>query len=560
MGIRKDQGSRENALILAGLGSVLFLTLFLRLYGIDWGLPTSLHPYYSYHPDEVPLLIWSQWLSQGQLVAKQFIYGGTFYFLILRACMYFGDMFSEFIGGFNALANAILVARYVQVFLALLTMLLVYECGRLMYDRKTGLVAALILALAPAHIVATQTVRPDAISAFMVTLIVLMAAKLLKSESADQRKLLIYTGITIGATAAFRLPLIGFGIMPAIAYAIARHRSGVGSFWKTFFHWNALWFTVSVVCTYVVLSPHPLVYPEAFREGIRTTMLYETRAFPDAVDRGPIFFQYGWRLLSQALGYPGYFLALGGAIFLLLRRRVEDNILLAGVGIYFVMLASVTLTFVRYTLPILPLLALLSGVAVIRLFNGVRESYAKITFTATVVILLAWTLAADVAFLHVTASKNVRELSSEWITQNIPHGKSTLLVKQYDGDDFFNPIMSPQHNNVSVLLTDGVDSRELFEKKMFDYIVLHELFYVDMERLGDRHPRKEVALFYEGMRDAGLKLVEEIKIPVKFLGLDFSGWFQALDYSVISPGIRIYQSPLERRPSSGEITGRNTGR
>ena len=85
--------SKGNAIAYASLGSILVLTLLLRLYGIDWGLPTSLHPYYSYHPDEAPLLIWSQWLSQGQLVTKQFIYGGTFYFLILRACMYFGDMF-----------------------------------------------------------------------------------------------------------------------------------------------------------------------------------------------------------------------------------------------------------------------------------------------------------------------------------------------------------------------------------------------------------------------------------------------------------------------------------
>lgn len=543
MGNQIDKESRESAFILAALGSILVLTLLLRLYGIDWGLPTSFHPYYSYHPDEVPLLIWSQWLSQGQLIPKQFIYGGTFYFLILRACMYFGDMFGASIGGFNALANAMLVARYLQVVLALLTVLLVYECGRLLYGRWTGVVAALILAIAPAHIVATQTVRPDAISAFLVTLIVLMAAKLLKSERHDQRKLLIYTGIVIGATAAFRLPLIGFGIMPAFAYIIAKQRSGEGPFWKSLFNWNVLWLTVMVISTYTVLSPHVLIYPEAFVEGIRTTLLYETRVFPDAMDRGPIFFQYGWRLLSQALGYPAYFLALGGVIYLLLRRQAEDKILLIGIGLYFVMLASVTLTFVRYTLPMLPLLALLSGVAVIRISEKLYHQYARITSYFVAGLLLTWILAADLAFLHVTASKNVRVQASEWIAQNIPQGKSILLVKQYDGDDFFNPIMSPQHNNMAVLLTDGSDSGELFVKKMFDYIVIHELFYADMERLGTRHPRKEVVLFNEGMTRAGLKLVKEFKIPVKFLGVDFSGSFEAIDYSVINPGIRIYQSP-----------------
>ncbi len=540
---RNVNGSKEGVFVFAALGSILMLTLYLRLYGIDWGLPSRLDPNYSYHPDEAFLFLWSQWLAQGKVVGKEFIYGGTFYFVILRACMYFGDMFREMIGGFNALANAILVARYLQVFLALLTMLLVYECGRLLYDRRTGLIAALILALAPAHIVATQTVRPDAISAFLITLIVLMATKLLKSESTDQRKLLVYTSIAIGATAAFRLPLIGFGIMPAFAYIIARQRSIGAPFWKSLVNSNVLWFTVMVVCTFVVLSPHPLMYPDAFMQGISTTMLYETRVFPDAMDRGPIFFQYGWRLLSQALGYPAYFLVLGGVAYLLARRRMEDKILLAGIGLYFVMLSSITWTVIRYTLPMLPLLALAGGVAVIRLFEGIRQYYLKIIFYGMAGLFLVWTLAADLALVNVVASKNVRVIASEWLTEHIPRDKSILLVKSYEEDDFFNPAIPPDLSIAAAHVTKGSDSRVLFVEKRYDYIVLHELFYADMERLGNRHPRKEVALFYEGMTGAGLKLVKEIKIPVKFLGIDFSASFEALDYSVINPGIRIYQSP-----------------
>lgn len=543
MGNQAVRTTRGNAIAYAGLGGILMLALFLRLYGIDWGLPTSLHPYYSYHPDEVPLLIWSQWLSQGQLVAKQFIYGGTFYFLILRACMYFGDMFREFIGGFNMLASAILVARYLQVFLALLTVLLVYECGRLLYDRKTGLVAALVLAIAPAHLVATQTIRPDAISAFLVALIVLMAAKLLRSESSGQRKLLVYSGIAIGAAAAFRLPLVGFGLLPAIAYVVARQRANGGLFWRLLFGWDALWLTLAVVLTYAVLSPHTLMYPEAFIMGIKVTMSFETAVFPDAVDRGPISFQYAWRLLQQALGYPGYFLALGGVVYALVRRRVEDKVVLAGIGLYFIMLSSVTWAVVRYTLPMLPLLALLSGVAVIQIFEKLRHVSTRGIIYLIAGMLLAWTLAADIAFLHVTASKNVREQTSDWIAQNIPQGKSTLVIKSYDEDDFFNPIIPPQYINMAILLVKGSDSRRLFAEMKFDYVVLHELFYSDMERLGSRHPREEVWGFYEGMTSAGLKLVKEIKIPVQLLGIDFSGSFEAMDFSVINPGIRIYQVP-----------------
>jgi len=397
--------------------------------------------------------------------------------------------------------------------------------------------------VAPAHIVATQTVRPDAISAFLVMLIVLMAVKLLRSEPTAHGKLLVYSGVVIGAAAAFRLPLIGFGLLPVITCVIARQRVNGGSFWRLMLDWNALWPVVAVVLTYAVLSPHTLMYPEAFVEGLKVTAKYETAVFSDAVDRGPVFFQYAWRLLHQALGYPGYFLALGGVVYALVRRRIEDKVVLAGIGLYFIMLASITWTVVRYTLPILPLLALLGGVVVIQILERTHHAYARGTVYVIAGFFLAWTLAADMALLHVVASKNVRVLSSEWITQNIPRDKSILVIKGYDEDDFFNPTIPPNHSIAAAFLTKGSDSRGLFVQKMFDYIVLHELLYADMERLGSKHPRKEVWGFYEGMTGARLKLIKEIKVPVQFLGIDFSGSFEAMDFSVINPGIRIYQAP-----------------
>lgn len=535
--------SKRSAMAYVSLGSILVLALFLRLYGIDWGLPNSDHPYYSYHPDEVPLLFWSEWLSQGHLVAKQFIYGGTFYFLILRACIYFGSILTEVVGGFNILASAILMARYLQVFLALLTILLVYECGRLFYDRKTGLIAALIMALVPAHIVATQNVRPDAISAFLVALIIFLAAKLLRSELSERRKLLIYSGMAIGAAAAFRLPLIGFGLLPVVAYIIARQQTLDCKFLRLVFDWSTFWFCVTIVLTYIVLSPHSLMFPEMFVAGIETTMKYETGVFPDAMDRGPIFFQYAWRIFHQALGYPVYFLALGGLVYALVRRRAEDNIVLIGVGLYFIMLSSVTWTLVRYTLPMLPLLTLLSGVAVIQAFEYVHHVYTRGIIYSAIVFLMAWTLVSDFALLHVVASKNARVQASEWITQNIPRGKSILLVKQYDGDDYFNPVMPPQFNNIDLTLIVGHDSKKFFTEKKIEYVILNEMLYSDMERLSSMHPREEVRDFHEVIKNTKMKLVKEIKVPVQFFGMDFSRSYAAIDFTVINPGIRIYQMP-----------------
>ena len=70
----------ESIILLA----VVALGLGLRLYGIRWGLPDAAHPGYSYHPDETLNLVWARWLVEGNIIPKQFIYGGTFYYTIVN--------------------------------------------------------------------------------------------------------------------------------------------------------------------------------------------------------------------------------------------------------------------------------------------------------------------------------------------------------------------------------------------------------------------------------------------------------------------------------------------
>jgi len=543
MEIRMVRINNGNVVAYASLASILLLTLLLRLYGIDWGLPTQIHPDHSYHPDETALLTIAQWMAQGGLHVKEFIYGGTLYFVLLRACIYFGDVFRDAIGGANTLANAILTARYFQVFIALVTILVVYECGRLLYDRKTGLVAALILAVSPAHIIATQTVRPDAISAFLVTVVMFTAAQLLKSENSGRASILLYSGVAIGALAAFRLPLAAFGLLPFFGYIKAKQRTSGGPIRKLLIDRNLAMMAVVVVLTYAALSPHTFIYPDWFLAGLKMTAGFETTQFPDAVDRGPVFFQYGWRLFRQALGYPAYLLALLGIVYAMMVRRAEDMVVLIGVGLYFAMLAAVTWTVVRYTLPVLPLLALLGGVAVIRTQEMARHFLVRMVVPAIAAIFFGWTLMADLALLHVVASKNVRTLSGEWIAENIPRDKSIVVIKNYLEDNFFNPSIPSSHRVAAEFVFKGNDNSRLFVPGNYDYVVLHEMFYSDIERLGERHPQQEIRDFYANWKRANMGLVKEWKIPFRFLGIDFSGSFTAMDFSVINPGIRVYRAP-----------------
>jgi len=533
--------NKDCVVAYVALGIILVLSVLLRMQGIDWGVPDSIHPYTSYHPDEVALLFWSDWLSQGHLLPKQFIYGGTFYFLILRSCIYFGDTLSSVLGGYNLISNAILLTRYLQVFLSVLTILLVYESGRLLYERTTALIASLVLALMPGHIIATQTVRPDAISVFLVALIVFLSAKLLRTNKSEIKKYLVYSGIAIGATSAFRLPLAVFGILPVFIFAVRMNLLSSTQIWKILLERPLYFLLISAVLSYVILSPHSVLYPEMLIEGIKTTVGYEGERIPDAVERGPIFYQYATRLLPQALSYPIYFILLIGLGTALVRRKTEDIFLLCGTGIYFILLSTITWTVVRYTVPLFPLLAILSGVAVQNIkerLNG--RSYLKGLYLSFA-FLISWAFLADLALVNSITSKNTRDEASSWILENIPRGKTVLMIQQYSGDDFFNPTLPPAvHNEKTIVLSNGFDTRMYLADNKVDYVIQNEFLYSDMERLGERHPRKEVREFNNTMGTKDLKLINEFKKPVRFLGIDFSRSYQAIDYMVINPGIRIY--------------------
>lgn len=199
---------------------VLALGLGLRLYGIRWGLPDASHPLHSYHPDEALHLFAAEWLANGTILPKHFMYGGTFYFAILNAFSHAAEMLQDVLGGDNLLADTILLGRYVLVGIALVTIVLVYRIGHLLFGRASGLLAALFLAIAPAHVAWAQRLRPDEIAAFLTVVILYLSVKILHSKP-DNLRYCAYVGLVLGAAISLRFPSGVFASVPLAALLLA---------------------------------------------------------------------------------------------------------------------------------------------------------------------------------------------------------------------------------------------------------------------------------------------------------------------------------------------------
>jgi len=521
--------------------AVLTVALVLRLYGIQWGLPNASHPVYSYHPDEAFHLFAGDWLATGRMRPKHFMYGGTFYFSILNAISYVAERLQDVFGGTNLLADTILLGRYVMTVTALATIYLVYRFGKEIYGRPTGLLAALFLAITPAHIVLAQCLRPDELAALIVTILLLLAARILRKDSRHGVRNFVYSGLILGAAMALRFPLIIFILIPFVASWHTSTTTDLQSRFRWLFNRNFVLMGGSVVIGYALASPQSFMFPELFYDGLKLQWRYQSEPFPGAIGMGPGIYQYGWLMLHQSLGYGLYALAMLGLICAIHKRTAADWILLAAVVPYLILTSFTSWVVVRYTLPLVAPLAILAARVALHAAGNQSSLSRRIVRDVGLILIVLWTVSADLAYLRLEAQPNVRDLVSEWITKNIAPRSSIIVVKTYVQDDFFNPVIPSQYRRSFFLLKEYTDGSQIFRENREDYLVLNEYIYKNMERLGDNHPSLQARRFYHGLKSGSYRLIAQFKQPVRFLGMEFSDWFASNDYGFVNPGIRIYR-------------------
>ena len=391
----------------------------------------------------------------------------------------------------------------------------------------------------PAHILCAQRIRPDEITALFSGIMILLSWFLLSAEDGKKIRYYIFAGLTLGMAVAFRFPLGLLILAPVVAHVFTTNRKDVIGILRSLWDRKLAIMLGVAMLSYTITSPYTFIYPEAFMQGLQVQWWYQSNPFMDAVGKGPGVYQYGWLMLHEALGYPLYFLAMGGVVLALMRRSQADIIILV-VGLpYFILTTFASWVVVRYTLPLLPLLAMLAGSFVAYILDKIPQ-YKLLTYVA-IGMTFGITALADYAYLKMEAGKDVRDFATEWIQQSIPSGSSIMIVRTYAEDYYFNPVIPENYHALMFPLIAKNDSRILFRDYKFDYLILNEIIYKNIERLGQRHPYQHYQQFYELLMNSHYKQIREFKQPIQALGMDFSSWFTAHDYVIANPGIRIYK-------------------
>jgi 4-amino-4-deoxy-L-arabinose transferase-like glycosyltransferase len=310
---------------------------------------------------------------------------------------YTGAMFLRFFGSSYA------VAVTVPTLFGAGCIVLLYEIGRVLYGKQTGLFATAIFASTPWHIVLSRSFLIDAQCLFFSLLYLLVGIYATKKNSA---KLLLLSGVFFGAAFLTK----AFAVFMLVPLAIYYFYAGPKNLWRTFM--GALFFVPALIFTYLW---YEIISTRGFYAAFTHDDFY---FFITGAAPSPFF------VLNYLLGALGVFVLAAGAVSLLAsfaRRKTlgklfaSDMICLAtvaavlGVNMFLVIGKNLVTPYnnpIKYEYQFLPLFCLLAASLLNKLYSidlaDLRGKRNKLIFLATLfgLVLIGASMIQNVLVLN----------------------------------------------------------------------------------------------------------------------------------------------------------------
>jgi 4-amino-4-deoxy-L-arabinose transferase-like glycosyltransferase len=430
------------ALLLA----VLVLALALRLKGVAYGLPYSF-----VNADESIVIPKAFHVARGHLNPQFFFYPSLYFYLVATLYVLAAPV-SWLLGHGNLLATTsfvtdpgayFLLGRLLSVAMGTASVYLLYRLGRDAFGRPAGLVAALLLAVAPLHVAYSHMAVTDvtAVAFSLLALVLLQLAATGPERSRSEvatRRLLILGAVAAGLATSTKYNL-GMLVLPATvaaAYACrpeAARRTAEGArgalVWVRLL---ALRVYVPMAAAFLLASPFVVLdAPHFLSDFVRQNRI---------MDRGWLGFEhvgngFWYNVTPNLTGAVGIVLVLLGVVGLgwALWRRTRLDMMVAPYAIvYFVYIGTWKELADRYLLVIVPLLILLAArfcVEVVALWPRRRRVVVPLV-AAVLVAAFALPLASSIAYDRTLSGADTREVAREWIQDSVPRG-ALIAVENY---------------------------------------------------------------------------------------------------------------------------------
>ena len=411
------------------LGVILLVGLVVRLWGITFGLP-----HVRARPDELFVIGAAIGMHGGDANPHFFDYPGLYLYLVagLYAVFYgIGRITGQFasaemfVTAFReAWAPDFLIPRVTAALLGSATVAVIYGIGATLLTRTAGVIAALFLSLALLHVRDSHYATTDVPMTFFVMCAVLAATRVHRDRRASDAWL---AGILAGCATSTKYNAVFVTL--SLAAVEALHAWGLRREWRRMVAETHI-FRMAAACILIFAATNPylfLDFSSAWKQLSGLAMQNEAGMTP------PELLGRGWTYhlpnsLRYGLGLPLLVAALGGFIWMVVRKPSAALVLGVFPVAYYVVVGMGHNVFVRYMIPVVPFLCLFAAYGVTELGRLLaRASLAgrePLIAGALSLAIVVPTAASTIQFDYLLAQDDNRNVAARWVQQQVAHGSS----------------------------------------------------------------------------------------------------------------------------------------
>jgi 4-amino-4-deoxy-L-arabinose transferase-like glycosyltransferase len=408
---------------LLGLAGIVLLGLGLRLWGVDAGAPFRMGV------DE-PVIVSNalRMIRTGDFNPYFFDYGGLTLYLH-AAVGTFAFMAGAMEGRWSHLdavweGDLLVAGRTATALLGALTVVLVFRIG-LRWGVTVALIAALAMAVMPAHVREAHFILTDTPLTLFITLTLLLSIR-----AAEQQRLpaLALAGLAVGLATAVKYNGVVALLMPALVAARLPPGRRLAGLTAAVAAWAA---------GFLLCAPYTVLDLPAFLNGMALLMqsYNEHRPLSEAMSNYLAYLRnwFTWPgVLPSWVGYVALLMVAAGFVVMLLRAQARPQrdaaVLVIGFTfVYFWFLSTQSLQYGRYLLPIGPMLAVGLAAGVGALAGRAHRRWHRAAIWAGILLLLLPPTAQAISWNRTHVLTTTAEQAAQWLLSQAAPGDRIVV-------------------------------------------------------------------------------------------------------------------------------------
>ncbi len=430
---------------------IIFLAIFTRFYGLNWGFP------HYFHPDENNMAMAVSQFSETNLDPHFYAYGQ----FPLYLSFFIGKLFNLS----NSLANSIFSLRFLSAIFSTFSLYFLYLSVKIVFPKITNLFLLLTI-FSPGLIQLAHFGTTESLLLFIFTANTFLSLKYYQSNNPNY---LLIASVFTGIGLATKITAVFFILPLFFSFLLSLKKNSLHLVSIIFF----LQFTSLSIIFFLILSPYNWINfydfwsAMKYETSIATGQLsvFYTTQFKNTI---PYLFQLK-NIFPHSSGLIIFIFSLFSLIFFPRQKNKTklDYLLIIFLPalFYFLYFGQIYVKWFRFMSPLFFIPAIFAAIFI----SNFKSNLLKISFTLLAI------LPGIIYFSHYFFS-DIRQTGSQWFSQNIPQNSIILS----EGGNVVN--FPPNQSDYKITYFDFY-SETNFSEDLINQIILSDYIIVPSRRV-----------------------------------------------------------------------------